>query len=550
MSDTLHWLRPWWLLALIPVLLLLWLAWRRQTAAHSAWRAFVDPHLMRHLLVARPGVRRRWPLLALACAWLLTVVALAGPVWQRITLPSFAEREPTVLVLNMSPAMNASDDKPDRLSRARYKMQDILEQLKGAQVALVIYADRPFVASPLTDDVKVIAHMLPELSGDLMPPLGDRADRAISQAADLLAGIGAPYGRILLLSNGLGDQPQEALRAAAAAHARGYRVSVIGVGSASGASVRDRHGNLRHSVRDEAALQSLAQRGGGVYAPLAAGDEDWRQVLTGGSDQWQVRENGEEGLKADQWQEYGHWLLLPPLLVALLAFRRGWLASLLVMVTAAGLVATPAPVVAAERQSWWLTPDQQGQEAFKQGDYAAASDHFADPAWAAAARYKAGDYQRAAKDFQALGTPQAMYNAGNALARAGDYQNAIAAYDAALEAEPDNADARYNRELVQKLLEQREQQNPQDGQNPQPADTKDAGQQQLQQQMDRALAEQQPAALNETGQDGAAQAGEAVTEPPLTPEEQTREQLLRRVPDDPTGLLRARIYQHYRSRRD
>lgn len=622
--DNLHWLRPWWLLALLPALALLLLAWRQQRLSHSAWRAHIDPHLLAHLLQQQPQRQRRWPLLLIAVSWLAAVVALAGPVWQRIELPLYQQTDPTVIVLNLSPAMTATDETPDRLSRARHKSHDLIEHLKGSQVALVIYADSPFVAAPLTDDGQVILNMLPELSGDLMPPLGDRADLALTQAVALLTSGGASYGRIILITNGLGDQPRQTLAAAAAAHQQGFQVNVLGVGSDAGVQIHDRRGRSYLSRRDQAGLEQLASAGGGHYAALSAGDGDWQSLLTTTSDELLHGQQQASELKADHWQENGHWLLLLPLLLAPLAFRKGWLALLITTGLGTATLLTPAPAAAGWRD-WWQTPDQQASDHYAQGDYQAAQQQFQDPAWAASARYQAGDYQQAAKDFAALGNADGLYNAANALARAGNYQQALATYDQALKADPDNQDATFNRELVAKLLKQQQQDSNQQSQNgdsqqqgngqqaqngdnqqqqgndqqsqngdsqqqqandqqaqngdsqqqqasdqqsqngdsqqqqasnqqspngdsqQQQASDQQAGQQQLQQQLDQALAEQpQPQGEEQPS----AQAATASNGQPMTAEEQSRQQLLRSIPDDPTGLLRARIYQHYANQRN
>ncbi|MBQ1784958.1 MAG: VWA domain-containing protein [Gammaproteobacteria bacterium] len=561
MIDSLHWLRPAWLLALLPLLLLLLMAWRHQRHSASSWRNHIDPHLLGHLLLRQPGRRQRWPLLALAVGWLLAVIALAGPVWQRIELPLDDQHQPTVLVLNLSPAMSANDETPDRLSRARHKTHDLITALKGAAVALVIYADSPFVAAPLTDDGQVILNMLPELSGDLMPPFGDRADLALRRAGELLRGTAAASGRVILISNGLGDRPDDALAAAAELQQQGYSLSVLGVGSEAGVKLVDRRGRSYLSRRDGDGLAQLAEAGGGHYAPLTAGDSDWQTLLGSSSDGLLGAALAPPGsgkdaaLKGDQWQEQGHWLLLLPVALAALAFRRGWLGVVLACGLGSGLL-VPSPAEASWRD-WWQTPDQQASKAFEQGQYEAASSQFRDPAWAAAARYKAGDYQQAAEAFQAQGGVDGLYNAANALARAGDYQQALAAYDEALKQAPEHEDARYNRELVAKLLEQQQkqqdEQQQQDDQQQQGEQQQQGDQQQqaaeqqtrdqVQQQMDKALAEQQP------GDEAQPQSGDAMqpqpAPPAMTAEEQTREQLLRRVPDDPTGLLRARIYYHY-----
>ena len=166
--ETFHFLRPAWLLALVPVSLLAWAAARSATST-SAWRRVVDAHLLRHLLLTDSGPARRWPIALGALAGLAATNALAGPAWDRIPQPTFTTSEPTVVVLDLSPAMQSDDPAPSRLSRARLELHDLLERGKGGQVALVLYTDEPFVAAPLTDDARLLEAMVPTRQSGLSP---------------------------------------------------------------------------------------------------------------------------------------------------------------------------------------------------------------------------------------------------------------------------------------------------------------------------------------------------------------------------------------------
>lgn len=106
----------------------------------------------------------------------------------------------------------------------------------------------------------------------------------------------------------------------------------------------------------------------------------------------------------------------------------------------------------------WLTPDQLGQKLLQAGDAAAAARTYADPRRRAYAELRAGDYAAAARDFEAFGDSDGQYDRGNALVGAGDLQGALQAYNAALARNPDNRDARRNRDLVAQALKQQEQQ--------------------------------------------------------------------------------------------
>lgn len=485
-----HFLRPWWLLAIVPALALTLLALRRIRSGGSDWRRLVDAHLLRHLALPGETRGRRWPVVVALAGWVLAAVAIAGPTWEKLPTPALDRLDPTVIVLSLTQSMNATDQSPNRLMRARHKAEDILTRMKGGQVGLIIYADAPFVAAPLTEDTRVISQMMPELATDLMPVLNDRLDLALDRATALLKGAGALSGRIVVLTDSLGDKPQASLDAARSAAAAGYSVNVVGIGSPAGAPmvafdgspVKDESGNARLTRMDPERLNQLAEAGHGTFTPVTASDRDLEAVLPAGSASLS-NPLKDSGLEADDWRDMGPWLLLIVLALAPLAFRRGFVAVLL-LAGFLGAVQAPRPALAQDAapdaapaaaapkappppatfwQNLWQRPDQQGAEAFGKGDYGTAAARFQNPAWAASAAYKAGAYDEALGGFAA--GRDADYNAGNALARTGKLEDAIAAYDKALAKNPANEDAKFNRDLVQKLLDQQKQQDQQDKQD-------------------------------------------------------------------------------------
>ncbi len=492
-----HFLRPEWLLAVLPALLLAVLAWRRIGAGRDPWRGLVDAHLLKHLALQETARGRRWPITALMAGWLLACLAMAGPAWQKLPTPALDHLDPTVIVLSLAQSMNAADQNPTRLLAARHKVEDILNRMRGGQVALVIFADAPFVAAPLTEDGRVIGQMVPELATDLMPVLDDRPDLAIATAVDLLRNAGARTGRIVLIGDGTGDRPARTQEAAAAALKAGYTVSAIGVGtpektpivSYDGGTIRNRDGTVRATQLETDRLAQLASTGHGRFTRISADDTDLDTIFARppgslGTGTGQLQNSG---LSADQWLDRGPWVVVVVAVLASLAFRRGWIAVVLLGLSLSGTLA-PAPANAApagasntdpaaqddvfapppqaagaqapEADSrWdnlWRTPDQQGARAFESGAYDAAARRFQDPAWQASSQYKSGDYAGAAAGFERQ--PGGDYNRGNALARAGKLEDAISAYDAAIAANPNDEDAIFNRDLVQRLLDAKKQQ--------------------------------------------------------------------------------------------
>jgi len=455
-----HFLRPAWLAALpLAVGLPWWLARRR--ARGGGWDGVVAPALLAALWLRPPGRGARWGWVLLGLGWTLAVLALAGPSWERQPQPGYRAGGALVIVLDMSPSMSAADLPPARLMRARLKIEDLLRRRREGQVALLVFADGPYLVAPLTEDVATLTNLLPALGPDILPAPGDDAAPALRRAAALLRDGGARHGDVLLLTDGMADFTA-ALDAARALARAGHRLGVIGVGTPQGAPVTAPGGGGTVMARlDEARLAELARAGGGRYHRLSVDDSDLAAVLPPQAARALDAARRSQA-RVQRWLDRGAWLLPPLLLIAALGFRRGWLGVLLLC-----SVALPPPARAAGWQDLWLRPDQQGYRALQHKQPAAAAQRFRDPFWRGVAQYEAGDYRAAAETFATLPGPEAAYNRGNALARLGRLREAAEAYRQALRQQPDHADAKANLALVERLLRQRQkdQRQPQQGEN-------------------------------------------------------------------------------------
>ncbi len=588
-----HFLRPQWFFALIPLLLLIWLMFFRKTGDRS-WEAICDEKLLPHILIRGLSGTRHVSMALTATGGLLAIMALAGPVWEKLPQPIFTSQNALVIALDLTRSMDASDVSPSRLERARFKIRDILEQRDEGQTALLIYAGDAFVITPLTDDVETIKSQLNALTTNIMPASGNRAGIAIAKAVDLLKQAGMKRGDVLLITDEV--NLDEAKERATGLRNQGYRLSIMGVGTQHGVPVplpdggflKGKNGEIVIPVLDEAPLRQLSAAGGGKYIRLAKDDHD----ITLLTDYFTTSARGNEQisteLKTDVWREQGPWLVLCLLPLAALLFRRGY-----VFVLAFLLFPCPDAAYALDWDSLWLRKDQQGQRAMATRDYEKAAELFNDPAWKAAAQHRSGDYQAAVGVLEELGEVGNHYNRGNSLARMGRYQEAIAAYDKALAELPEHEDAKFNKELLEKELEQ--QQSQQQDQDQQQAQDQQQDEQQSQQEQDqwqdeqgsdtdqqqdnRQLQQEQDRQQGQDQQqaerdDSSAQDDEEqnqqrrmdeqeerqedkrlddrqiarLEEAKADEERQATEQWLRRIPDDPSGLLRKKFRYQYQQR--
>ncbi|OYQ28800.1 hypothetical protein B7L09_02810 [Pseudomonas mandelii] len=568
-----YWFRPWWQL-LLPLLgWLLWQLWHRQKRA-GRWQMILPPAFHAVLLSGGNGRESKSPWVVLGVAWVLTVLALLGPSWERVEQISQKPADPLVVVLELTPEMLATDVAPNRLEQARRKLLDLLQVRSDAQTAIVVYAGSAHTLVPLSDDLSTSRNLLDALKPSLMPEAGHRADLAVTKALALLNQGDLGEGRILLIGSTLTDLEREGIRQAL--DRKSTQFLMLGIGTAEGAPVaqedgsflKDDQGAILVPRLDSPSLKAFANDLGGRYRPARLGDTDLRGL--GLLDGPRTLRNDGQTLRLDTWADEGYWLLLPLLLLAACAGRRGWLFCLPL------LFLLPQPSYAFDFEDLWLRPDQRGLHLLRQGHPAKASQHFEDPQWQGVALYEAGDYSGAAQRFAEGNDAHAHYNRGNALAKSGELEAALDAYDQALERQPDLRPAQTNKALVESLLKQKnapppvepqksaddetkdtEQETP-PGAATQPADnnhpksdagqtTPDAGQQ--------ATTPPKPGS-NEVP--GSELGDEQSTTPPMRPasdnidgeQRQALEQWLRKIPDDPGELLRRKFWYEQQQHQD
>ncbi|AZO83078.1 hypothetical protein BOO88_13970 [Stutzerimonas stutzeri] len=568
-----YWFRPWWLL-LLPVLgWLLWQLWHRKKRA-GRWQMILPPAFHAALLSGGSGRDSKLPWIALGLAWLLTVLALLGPGWQRVEQTSQKPADPLVVVLELTPEMLATDVMPNRLEQARRKLFDLLQIRSDAQTAIVVYAGSAHTLVPLSDDLSTSRNLLDALKPSLMPEAGHRADLAVTKALALLEQAALGDGRILLIGSSLTEQEQLGIRHAL--NGKSTQFLMLGIGTAEGSPItqedgsflKDEQGAILVPRLDEPGLKSFANDLDGGFRQARLDDSDLHAL--GLFDGPRHLRNDGQTLRLDTWADQGYWLLLPLLLLAACAGRRGWLLCLPL------LLALPQPSYAFDLADLWLRPDQQGVHLLKQKRPAEAARRFEDHQWQGVALYEAGDYAGAAERFAEGNNAHAHYNRGNALAKSGELEAALDAYEQALERQPDLRPALTNKALVEELLKQKNSP-PAPEPDPSASDEPQAMQQQTPPGVSSQSSEngepqaQEPPADSNTAQPpmspprpganevpGSELGDEQHTTPPLRPatdsiegeQRQALEQWLRQIPDDPGELLRRKFWYEQQQHQD
>ena len=325
-----HFMRPLWLLAL-PLLwsLTIWLA--RSRARDGDWTRLIDADLLPGLRLEPPaGVGGSTPWPWLMAAWTCAVLALAGPSWAHDSTAAYRAPAAWMMVLDLSPSMATSDLSPNRATRARYAMNDVLDGARDTRVGLVAFSDEAYTIAPLTDDVATVRALLPPLAPDIMPSAGDSLAPALERGATLLQQSGSKDRQMIVFSDGF-DDPASALRVAARLKVEGVTVNVVGIGTTSGAPLQDANGGFERDANgqprlarmDQDGLRQIATAGGGRYVDLAQLPALISAISAQGDPATEA--TAEKGVVLAHWLDGGVWLLPGLLLLAALLARRGWL---------------------------------------------------------------------------------------------------------------------------------------------------------------------------------------------------------------------------------
>jgi Ca-activated chloride channel family protein len=440
-------------------------------------------------------------------------VALAGPlVGYRWELISRRGNE-IVFAVDTSRSMSTPDVKPDRLTRAKLAVADFTNKLDGDAVGLVAFAGDAFLVSPITLDYGAFHESLSAVDVDTIPRGGTNIASAIREAQTALRRRPGSDKILILITDGEDLEGDALIAAQAAARQDGMKIYTIGVGTVQGdliplttdpkdGFVKDESGGFVKSRLDEPALKAIAAATGGLYAPLGAQAQGLETIYKMGLAPMLKHDLASRRQKI-YTQRY-QWPLAASLALLLssllIGTRRRIAARKRVPVSAPQRFAKSAAVsgvmllLAFFRTAPLHASTASAEEAYKKGDYAKAAQEYAEAAKrdpkkpalqfnAGTAAYRAGKFPQAAQAFQEsisrapsgdakrlADQEDAYYNLGNTLYRSGQkteqssadetlktWDQAVKAYDTALQLRAGDADSKFNRDFVKRKIEELKQ---------------------------------------------------------------------------------------------
>ena len=510
---------PWWLLAGAAACGALIWTWRIVDARQRRdLEQFIAPQLRAQLTQSISPARTLTRRALFAVAVALLFAALAGPQagfrWEQVT----RRGNDIIFAVDTSRSMLTPDVKPNRLARAKLAIDDFVSHLNGDAVGLVAFAGTAFLQSPITLDYGAFHESLAALDTHIIPRGGTDITSAIREAQAALQQRAGSDKILILVTDGEDLEGDSLAAAQTAAKQDGLKIFTVGVGSANGDLIplpadqgggflKDSTGQFVKSRLDESALKALAAATGGIYAPLGSANQGLDAIYQAALAPLAKHDLSSKAQKV--YTQRFQWPLgasLALLMASLLIGTRRRMAS--VVPGAAGKrswARYALPAVSIAGALGWLIPVNSAHAsvsgaaaAYTHGDFAKAAQEYSaavkkNPAQpilqfdAGTAAYRVGDFPQAAQAFQASVDAEksgsakrlaeqedAYYNLGNTLYREGQkteqrdaaqtiqtWTQAVKVYDSALQLRADDADTKFNRDLVNRKLEalKKQQQN-------------------------------------------------------------------------------------------
>lgn len=514
-------IRPLFLFALLPMLIL-YIVKIKLGHHQNVWQQILPQHLYSKLVVSRgAGKPSRFIHMATFAAT-VAIISIAGPTWEKLPQAVYQTQNGKVLLMDMSMSMRATDISPNRLTRARFKAIDLINQVNEGETGLIAYSGDAFVVSPLTDDANTLISLIPSLTPEIMPSQGSSAMHGLERSAQLLLNAGYQSGHIYWITDGIIYDDVKDIRQFI--QNSPFKVSALLVGTEEGAPITLQDGSLLKDNRGRIVIPSVNTRF--MNQAMAGTSAAFQTFTNDNSDimalkrmldfEQQQQAEEVENVAGDEYKDMGPFLVLLVLPFVAYAFRRG----VLVFALCAFLMLPSDPSMAKTTQvapqsetvkkvaSWFKNADQKGKQAFDNEDYVNAQNLFENKEWQAASAYKQGEYEQAVELYSQLNGLENTYNLGNALAKTGKLEEALEAYNEVLSDNPKHTEAQNNKKIVEELLEQMKENQQQEQNQDQNQNQDQENSQQDQQEQSNSNQDQEGSEGESDDQQGQPQSGE------------------------------------------
>jgi len=433
-SEQFHFLRPEWLWAFVPVVLVLVIV-IFSNREDTKWKRMIAPALREFMFTKAKRSAFVFPLISYVIIMSIGIISLSGPAWEKIEVPGAKTEAVLMIALDVSMSMLAKDIQPNRLERAKFKIRDLLKANPGARVSLFAYAGTAHPVVPICSDYKLITHHLESLAPGIMPVQGSNLSLMLNLADSILQKIAAP-STLLIVSDVIEEKEQlktfvdntpHSIEILAMATRQGAPVP----SDASGRYFKDESGNQVISRLDTKILFELQEHPKIHINTLTLDESDVEGIAKKVREKLEFQEDAERS--DEEWEDMGYLLVVLLVLIVPFWFRKGWMIQyclLLIMLSSC-----------TSSTSWddiWKTPDYQAQKLYKADKFDEAADKYVSPIHRGVAHYKAGNYDAAVFAFAQDSSAPSLYNLSLSHTQMGNYEEALKAIELAAKIDPGN----------------------------------------------------------------------------------------------------------------
>lgn len=449
--ELFHFMRPQWLWAFVPAAFVAVLVVFASNE-NKKWKTIISPELRPFMFTKDKRSAIIFPILAFLFISMISIFGVAGPTWSKVEVPGSKSEAVLMVALDVSLSMMAEDIQPNRLERAKFKIEDLLDANPGSRVGLYAFAGTPHTVVPFCSDYSLITHHLAPLSPGIMPVQGSNLREMMLMVDSVMRKIKAPS--ILLLVT---DVPEEDDLSVLTAFVEStpHKVELLVMGTPQGATVpknrnktplKDSSGEIVISKLNTSVLIRLEQHEKIHVNTLTLDNSDMEALADNIRENLDYQDDNENS--DEQWKDMGYVSVILLALFFPFWFRKGWM----IQYGWIPLFILLMPSCTERAETWedlWYTKDFQGQQLYDEEAFDDAGNTFTSAFHQGVAYYKAGNFDAASQSFESDSSVNSLYNLSMAYSQLGRYDDALRVITLASEKEPNNM-------MLQKAKEQTE----------------------------------------------------------------------------------------------
>ncbi|MEH0861527.1 VWA domain-containing protein [Halobacteriovorax sp. DPLXC-1] len=433
-----HFIRPYYLLLLIPAFFFLFLYFKQ--GRYGIYSRIFPKHILKNIMIKPKAASvffnpTNWFFIIL----ILSIISISGPTISKVETPFNQDESRTIIAIYIGESMEANDITPNRLERIKIKLQELFKIRSNGYYSIVVYTSNAYQILPFTKDTQILSNFVKALAAD-MSPVSGRNESSLSSIIFKSFKEGAKGQNLLLVTDEITIKDSKGLRALLKKYQ--INLSVYGIGNSSV--------ELENFNFDNTSLKKFSSMLNANYTEFDLGNSDLRDINSSLKEYYPISDDDEL-----PWHDLGYYLLFIILIPFAMSFRKGWIARITIFSGIFILSGNYQEVEASPFLSPFFTGDQQGKIYYQLGRYDKAAKSFKNQYYKGISYYLAQDFKNAQVSLTNIDTPEAKFAHANSLAHLGYYLSAMEEYQELLKEAPEyEKQAKININIMKALVEE------------------------------------------------------------------------------------------------